>query len=62
MAVEVEPGEVPRFSPPRELFRQPIESFDVTPDGQTLRRAAPRRQRPDRPLTLVTGWTQLLPK
>jgi Tol biopolymer transport system component len=27
MAVDVEPGAVPQFSPPRELFREPIESF-----------------------------------
>jgi serine/threonine protein kinase len=58
----VEPGEVPRFSSPRELFRQPIEGFDVTPDGQRF--VALRRSDSDldRPLTLISGWTLKLPR
>ena len=45
MAVDVEPGAVPRFSAPRELFREPIESFDAAPDGQHFVALALRRHR-----------------
>src|SRR4029079_3167873 len=31
MAVDVVAGDVPRFSPPHEVFRQAIDSFDVSP-------------------------------
>jgi eukaryotic-like serine/threonine-protein kinase len=61
-AVAVEPGEVPRFSAPRELFRFPLESYDVAPDGQrfvVLRRGEGGS---GRPLTLVTSWTARLPR
>ncbi len=56
MAVEVVPGDVPRFSPPREVFRQAIESFDVSPDGQTFVALRPSDSDLNRPLTLVTHW------
>ncbi len=60
MSVEVIPGPAPRFSAPRELFRQPIESFDVTPDGQRLVGLRPADADVTKPLTLVTRWTELL--
>jgi len=58
----VEPGEAPRFSAPRELFRQPIEDFDVSPDGQHLfaRRLADGDL--GQPLTVIANWTQLAPR
>ena len=61
MVVSVESGAVPHFSAPRELFREPIESFDAAPDGQhfVVLRAADTAG--NRPLTLVTSWPQLLP-
>ncbi len=58
MVVDVEPGEVPRFSPPRELFRLPADSFDVAPDGQRFAVSSFTDGGADKPLTLVTGWTQ----
>jgi Tol biopolymer transport system component len=61
--VEVTPGAVPRFSAPRELFRQePFESYDVTPDGQRLVALRSADSDSNRPLTLVTSWTERLPK
>ena len=60
MSVEVVPGDVPRFSPPREVFRQAIESFDVSPDGQTFVALRPSDSDLNRPLTLVTHWPQRL--
>ena len=61
--VEVTPGAVPRFSAPRELFRQePFESYDVTPDGQRLVALRSADSDRDRPLTLVTSWTERLPR
>ena len=62
MSVDVEPGEVPRFSAPRELFREPIESFDVTPDGQHFVALRSADSDVNRPLTLVTNWPQLAPQ
>jgi hypothetical protein len=61
MSVEVEPGEVQRFSAPRELFRHPIENFDVTPDGQRI--VGLRRADGDvgKPLTVIANWTQRIP-
>ncbi len=56
MSVEVVPGDVPRFSAPREVFRQAIDSFDVSPDGQTFVALRPSDNDLNRPLTLVTGW------
>ncbi|HET6373490.1 MAG TPA: protein kinase [Candidatus Polarisedimenticolia bacterium] len=61
MAVEVEPGEAPRFSAPRELFRHAIESFDVTPDGQRIVGRRPADADVSKPLTLISRWTELLP-
>jgi Tol biopolymer transport system component len=58
MVVDVEPGEVPRFSAPRELFRFPADSFDVSPDGQRFAVSSFTDGGVDRPLTIVTGWTQ----
>jgi dipeptidyl aminopeptidase/acylaminoacyl peptidase/aminoglycoside phosphotransferase (APT) family kinase protein len=62
MVVDVDPGPVPRFSAPRELFREPTESFDVSPDGQRFvaLRSADRDDR--RPLTLITNWQLLVVK
>ncbi len=60
LAVEVEPGEVPRFSAPRELFRHPIEDFDVTPDGQRVVGRRPGDSDVSKPLTLISNWTRLI--
>ena len=60
MAVDVEPGAVPRFSTPRELFREPIESFDAAPDGQHFVALRSADTAVNRPLTLITNWPQLL--
>ncbi len=60
MSVEVAPGDVPRFQPPREVFRQAIESFDASPDGQTFVALRPSDSDLNRPLTLVTHWPQRL--
>jgi Tol biopolymer transport system component len=54
MSVEVTPGPVPGFSPPRELFRFPAETFDVTPDGQRF--AVSSIAEGSRPLAVVTDW------
>jgi Tol biopolymer transport system component len=62
MVVDVEPGEVPRFSAPRELFRLPADSFDVSPDGQRFAISSFTDGGDDKPLTLVTGWTQRMGK
>ncbi|MBI3447296.1 MAG: protein kinase [Acidobacteria bacterium] len=62
MVVDVEPGDVPRFSTPRELFRQAMESFDVTPDGQRVVALRPADSDVTRPLTLALGWPQLVPE
>ena len=62
MSVEVTPGAVPRFSPARELFRQPIEDYDVTPDGKRFVALRPSDSDLNRPLTLVTSWTTLVPQ
>jgi len=61
MSVEVEPGDAPRFSAPRELFRHPIETFDVTPDGQRFVGRRPADGDASKPLTLIENWTQLVP-
>lgn len=60
MSIEVAPGDVPRFSPPREVFRQAIESFDASPDGQTFVALRPSDSDLTRPLTLVTHWPRRL--
>ncbi len=60
MSVEVEPGEVPRFSAPRQLFRQPIEAFDVTPDGQRIIVQRPADGDVSKPLMLISNWPELL--
>ncbi len=61
MVVEVEPGEVPRFSAPRELFRHAIQDFDVSPDGQRIVALRPADSDVGRPLTLISNWTQVIP-
>jgi Tol biopolymer transport system component len=61
--VEVTPGPVPRFSAPRELFRQePFEAFDITPDGQQVVALRSADSDTHRPLTLVTSWTGRIPR
>ena len=62
MSVEVEPGEAPRFSAPRQLFRIPIEDFDVTPDGQRFVGRRPADSDSSKPLTLVVNWASSIPK
>jgi Tol biopolymer transport system component len=62
MTVDVVPGEVPRFSPPHEVFRQAIDSFDVSPDGQTFVALRPSDSDVNRPLTLVSNWTRRIPE
>jgi len=61
MSVEVEPGDAPRFSAPRELFRHPIEGFDVAPDGQRFVGLRAADGDVSKPLTLIENWTQLAP-
>jgi tRNA A-37 threonylcarbamoyl transferase component Bud32/dipeptidyl aminopeptidase/acylaminoacyl peptidase len=61
MSVEVEAGPVPRFSAPRELFRHPMEAFDVAPDGQRVVGLRPADGDAGKPLTVVTNWTQRVP-
>jgi Tol biopolymer transport system component/tRNA A-37 threonylcarbamoyl transferase component Bud32 len=58
MAVEVERGAVPRFSAPRELFRYPIESFDVTPDGERIAGQRSADGEVGKPLTVIANWTR----
>ena len=62
VSIDVEPGEVPRFSAPRELFRFPADSFDVSPDGQRFAVSSFTDGGVDKPLTLITGWTQRMGK
>ncbi len=62
MVVDVQPGEVPRFSAPRELFREPIESFDAAPDGQHFVALRSADSDANRPLTLLTNWPRLVPE
>ena len=62
MAVDVEPGDVPRFSAPHELFRVPAESYDVSPDGQRFVTATFAASATDKPLTLITHWMSRLAK
>jgi Tol biopolymer transport system component len=62
MAVDVEPGAVPRFSVPRELFRFPADGYEVAPDGQRFVAASFADTDPNKPLTLITSWPQLMVK
>ncbi|HSE64965.1 MAG TPA: protein kinase [Thermoanaerobaculia bacterium] len=62
MSVEVEPGAVPRFSAPREIFRFPADGYEVAPDGQRFVVATLGEGDPDKPLTLITSWPQLMAK
>jgi Tol biopolymer transport system component len=56
MAVDVVSDAVPHFSTPHEVFRQAIDTFDVSPDGQTFIALRPSDSDVNRPLTLVTHW------
>jgi Tol biopolymer transport system component len=62
MSVDVEPGAVPRFSVPRELFRFPADGYEVAPDGQRFVVASFGEGDPNKPLTLITSWPQLMAK
>ena len=62
MAVDVEPGAVPRFGTPRELFRFPADGYEVAPDGQKFVVASLGGGDPDKPLSLLTNWPHLMPK
>ncbi len=62
MVVAVEPGDVPRFSAPRELFRHAIASFDITPDGQRIVGLRPADTDANKPLTLIANWAERMPK
>ena len=62
MVVAVEPGDVPRFSAPRELFRPAIVRFDVTHDGQRIVGLRPADIDANRPLTLITNWAERMAK
>ena len=62
MAVDVEPGAVPRFGTPRELFRFPADGYEVAPDGQRFVVASLGGGDPDKPLSLLTNWPHLMPK
>ena len=57
MVVDVEPGDAPRFSAPRELFRQTMDSFDVAPDGQHIIAKRAADSEVTSPLTLISNWT-----
>jgi Tol biopolymer transport system component len=61
MAVAVEPGEVPSFATPVELFRRVLGGYDVTPDGERFVGLV-LASGGDAPLTLVTDWTRALPE
>ena len=56
MVVQVEPGVVPRFSAPRELFRHPTDNFDVTPDGQRIVALHTADSDVGKPLVILTNW------
>ncbi len=60
--VEVEPGNQPVFSQPRDLFRAYMSygmwSWDVDPTGQLFIVASHGERR--EPLKLITGWSRLL--
>ena len=60
MVVEVEPGEVPRFSVPRLLFRSAIQDFDVAADGESFVAARLTNRGSGDAFRLVTHWPQLL--
>jgi dipeptidyl aminopeptidase/acylaminoacyl peptidase len=62
MAVDVEPGAVPRFGTPRELFRFPVDGYEVAPDGQKFVLASLGGADPSKPMTLITRWPQLMKK
>ncbi len=62
MAVDVEPGTVPRFGTPRELFRFPIDGYEVAPDGQKFVLASLGGGDPAKPMTVISGWPQLMKK
>ena len=62
MAVDIEPGAVPRFGTPRELFRFPADGYEVAPDGQKFVVSSLGGGDPDKPLTLITSWPQLMTK
>jgi Tol biopolymer transport system component len=62
MAVDVEPGAVPGFGTPRELFRFPADGFEVAPDGQKFVVASLGGGDPDKPLSLITNWPRLIAK
>jgi len=61
MSVAVEPGPVPRFGAPAELFRHPTNDFDVTPDGQRIVALHPADSNIDKPLVVLTRWRQRMP-
>lgn len=62
MAVAVEPGAVPRFGTPRELFRFPVDQYEVAPDGQKFVVSSLGGGDPEKPMTLITSWPQLMTK
>jgi Tol biopolymer transport system component len=62
MSAPVEPGDVPRFGAPRELFRHPTEDFAVTPDGQRIVALHPADSDLDKPLMVLTNWRQRMTK
>jgi Tol biopolymer transport system component len=61
LAVAVEPGDVPSFGAPVEIFRRAFADYDVTPDGQRFV-ALVMADGADVPLTLATHWTRGLPE
>ncbi|MGE0640210.1 MAG: protein kinase [Thermoanaerobaculia bacterium] len=60
LAVDVVPGESPRFAAPRELFRQAIDRFDAAPDGQSFVALRPSDSDKGRPLSLILNWPAAL--
>ena len=62
MSVDVEPGAVPRFGTPRELFRFPADGYEVAPDGQKFVVSSLGGGDPDKPMSVITGWPHLMTK
>jgi Tol biopolymer transport system component len=60
MVVDVEPGEVPRFSVPRLLFRSVLTDFDVAPDGESFVATRLTDRGAGEAFRLVTHWPSLL--
>jgi Tol biopolymer transport system component len=69
-AVDVTPGETPRFGPPRPLFRTTVlgslldarNHFTATRDGQRFLISSVDDAERNEPITLLVNWTARLPR